>query len=198
MTLAALLLGILVGGLPTADWLASSRGIDLRSRGSGNPGTNNALRTGGPTLAAAVLAAERAKGAAAVAAGQALAGVAGAALGGIGATAANVYNPWRRFRGGKGLALTAGTLALAWPAGLLVLVAVIGVGVAIFRRSGPAALVALACYIGLATLGRSALGGGLVDHPGWVVAMAVGQCAAMAPKHVADALRPLARPESRG
>src|SRR5690606_27985836 len=49
---AALVVGYLVGSAPTADWLARRRGIDLRSTGSGNPGTNNALRTGGPRLAA--------------------------------------------------------------------------------------------------------------------------------------------------
>src|SRR5690606_40462086 len=111
------------------------RGIVLRSTGRGNPGTNNALRAGGPRLAAAVLVVELAKGAAAVWAGHDLGGAAGAALAATAANAANVYNPWFRLRGGKGLALTGGTLAVAWPSALLVLVAVIGLGVALLRRS---------------------------------------------------------------
>lgn len=196
MIAAALVVGYLVGSAPTADWLARRRGIDLRSTGSGNPGTNNALRTGGPRLAAAVLVVELAKGAAAVWAGHYLGGAAGAALATTAATAANVYNPWFRLRGGKGLAITGGTLAVAWPSALLVLVAVIGLGVALLRRSGPAALLTLAGYVALAAWGP--LGGGLVDEPGWLMAMAVGQSALMAPKHLADTFRRAGRAVPRG
>lgn len=196
MIIIGVLLGCLIGSLPTADWLARSRGVDLRATGTGNPGTNNALRVGGPKLAVPVLLAEFAKGAAAVWVGHFFGDAAGASLAGIVATAANVYNPWFGFRGGKGLAITGGTLTVAAPWVFLVLVAVIGLGVAVMRRSGPAALVTFASYIALAAWGG--LDGGLVSEAPWLVAMAVGQSALMAPKHVLDTLRPADRSASRG
>jgi len=54
-TLLAAIAGYALGSLPTAGALARMRGIDLRAEGSGNPGANNALRTGGLILAAGVL-----------------------------------------------------------------------------------------------------------------------------------------------
>lgn len=193
---AAAFVGLLIGSLPTADWLAHSRGIDLRASGTGNPGTNNALRSGGPTLAVAVLVTELAKGVLAVWLGHAVGDSAGAALAGAGATAANVYNPWYRFQGGKGLAITAGTVGAAWPPLLIALLGSIGLGVTMLRRSGPAALLAFAIYVGVAVWGDLP-GRGLVDDPGWMVVMALAQCAVMFPKHLADTLKPASPLRSR-
>lgn len=70
----AVVFGYLVGSIPSADLAARIRGFDLRSQGSGNPGTANALRLGGRGLAATVLAMDGAKGAAATALGMAIGG----------------------------------------------------------------------------------------------------------------------------
>lgn len=186
--LLALAVGIVIGSIPTADWLARRRGIDLRTSGTRNPGTNNALQTGGKGLAAVVLVVELAKGFGAVWAGSVLAASGGAALAGIGATVGNVYNPWFRLRGGKGLAITAGAVLAAWPSVAGILIVVIASGMALWRRSGPASLLALAVYLGLGLLGL------VVDLPGrwavrtagWAAVMAAGQAATMFPKHLTD------------
>lgn len=193
-----LLVGVVVGSLPTALILGRWWGVDLMREGTTNPGTNNARQLGGAGLGVAVLLAEIAKGSFAVWAGSRLGGVAGAALAGGGATLGNVYNPWLGFRGGKGLAITAGTLVAAWPALLAVLVVVIGAGVALFRRSGPASLAVLVVYLAACLLGLVVPlpGTWLVEEPGWMLAMAVLGIGAMAPKHLADTITPHDHPRS--
>lgn len=152
MTALAALFGYLLGSLPTAGLLARSRGVDLRSQGSGNPGTANALRTSGPALAAAVLIVEAAKGYLAVAAGDWMADETGAVAAGLGAVAGNVYNVWYGFRGGKGLAITLGVLVYLWPVVLAPVLAVIAVGMLITRSSGVASLAAVAALVACSLL----------------------------------------------
>lgn len=144
MTAVALACGYLLGGLPTADWLARRAGIDLRRHGSGNPGANNARRLGGRRLAAAILVSEMIKGAGCVLLGAALADQQGMVAGGIGAALGNVANPYRRLQGGQGLGIAAGILAAALPLGAIVGVVVIASVVSVVRASAPAALAALA------------------------------------------------------
>lgn len=147
MTVLAALVGYLLGSLPTAALLARSRGVDLRSQGSGNPGTANALRTSGPSLAITVLIVEAAKGYLAVLAGDWVADETGAVAAGLGAVAGNVYNLWYRFRGGKGLAISLGALVYLWPLVLAPVVVVIALGVLITRSSGIASLAAIATLV---------------------------------------------------
>lgn len=199
MTVLAFILGVVIGSVPSADWLARRRGIELRQDGSRNPGTNNALRLGGPRLAALVLVAEASKGFLAVWLGTELAAQTGA-VAGIGATLGNVYNPWLRFQGGKGLAITAGTIVAAWPPVVLVLGTVMAILMAAFRRSGPAALITLGAYnaVSWAGLAVALPGRWLISDPGWMLAMAIGSSLIMAPKHVHDTLRPASPPVTRG
>lgn len=194
----SLVAGVLLGSAPTAEWLARARDLDLRSEGSGNPGANNALQLGGPGLGGAILAAEVIKGMTAVWLGHRLAGAPGAALAGAGATVGNVYNPWYGLEGGKGLAITSGTVAAAWPALAVVLVVLIGASTATLRRTGPAALLTLAAYVGASLAGWSTPlpGRWAITEPPCMAAMAVAQTAVMAPKHYADAVRRGGRPGS--
>lgn len=147
MIVVALLIGFLIGGAPTADWLARRVGFDLRGAGSGNPGANNALRLGGRRLALQVLTVEVLKGVACAVLGGLLAGAPGMVLAGTGAVAGNVFNPYRRLQGGQGLAIAAGVLFAAIPAAGLAGVATIGLAVWVLRRSAPAALVALTVVV---------------------------------------------------
>jgi len=147
VTVIALLLGYLIGSVPTAAFLAHRKGIDLRTEGSGNPGTKNALGTGGPILAAAVLVVEAAKGYGAVWVGSALGDDIGAVAAGIGAVAGNVYNVWYRFEGGKGLGISLGVLAGLWPVVLPVILVVIVLGALLTRSAGLAAIAAMAGLI---------------------------------------------------
>lgn len=140
-------LGYLLGAIPFGLLLTRLAGLgDIRAIGSGNIGATNVLRTGRRGLAAATLALDAAKGAAAVLLADRVLvpGIAETAwLAGLGAVIGHVFPLWLGFRGGKGVATALGVLlAAAWPAGVLaaviwLLAAVIG------RRSSLAALIAL-------------------------------------------------------
>ena len=117
---AAFLGGALLGSVPFGLLLTRAAGLgDIRQIGSGNIGATNVLRTGNKALAAAVLALDAAKGAAAVLLAAAFLGHPFAPLAGFGAVLGHCFTPWLGFRGGKGVATGLGmVLALSWPAGL--------------------------------------------------------------------------------
>ena len=99
-------------------------GIDIRRHGSGNAGATNMLRVLGSQSALLTLIGDVVKGLAAIALGHWLAGFPG---GMAGATAAIVGHCWPvlfGFRGGKGVATTAGTLLCLFPVTGLLCVAV--------------------------------------------------------------------------
>lgn len=152
MTVVAALVGYLIGSLPTAGLLGRLQGVNLRSVGSGNPGTANALRSGGPVLAALVLIVEAAKGYAAVRVGLALSDETGAITAALGAVTGNVYNVWYRFDGGKGLGISLGVLIGLWPAVVLPVLGVILVAVLLSRSAGLASLAAIAGLAVMAVL----------------------------------------------
>lgn len=141
----AILLGLSIGSIPSADGIARIFGHDLRTSGSRNPGTANALRVAGPTTAAIVLVIDIAKGAIAVMAGTAIAGTGGGIAGGLAAIAGQIHNPWFGFTGGKGLGVTAGVTTVAWPPGLLVVLAITAIGARFLRAAG-GAILGLAAY----------------------------------------------------
>ncbi len=144
--LAVAALAYVAGGLPTADWIAAAAGVDLRAGGSGNPGANNARRLGGWALAARVLAVEITKGAAIVVAVGTGVGDRAALVAGLAAVAGNLLNPWRRFRGGQGLGISAGVTLGVWPVALIPASILILVAVRLFGRSAPATLVTVVAY----------------------------------------------------
>jgi acyl phosphate:glycerol-3-phosphate acyltransferase len=192
LILVAAGMGYLVGSLPTAATLGHVWGVDLRGEGSQNPGTNNARRLGGLPLAAIVLAVEIAKGAGSVILGAALSGATGAVVAGVAAVAGNVYNVWYRFEGGKGLGISAGVLAAAWPTVFVPTMVVIIAAVFISRSSGMAALIAVAA------LNVFALIWGSKDLPtSWGVpagpllfGLSIGLTVILVHKHLKDVLRP--------
>jgi|YNPBryantNP2012_1023418.scaffolds.fasta_scaffold10960_3 glycerol-3-phosphate acyltransferase PlsY len=134
LCLAAIVVGYLLGSVPTGFLMGRARGVDLRSVGSGNIGATNALRVLGKKAGAIVLILDAAKGALAcwgvprlataigptVGADQTLLSV----LAGAGAILGHNYTCWLRFRGGKGVATSAGVLAVITPAALLLATAV--------------------------------------------------------------------------
>ncbi|MBI2095179.1 MAG: glycerol-3-phosphate 1-O-acyltransferase PlsY [Candidatus Omnitrophica bacterium] len=118
------LVGFLCGSVPTAYWLARGlKGVDIRTRGSGNVGATNALRVLGKGPGIFVLLIDFAKGWVPVAlftlaARQSPAGPTEASALGV-ATAAmlgHIFTPWLGFRGGKGVATGAGALLAFSPA----------------------------------------------------------------------------------
>jgi len=130
MTLGgALLVSYLIGSIPTAYWLVRrSKGVDIRTVGSGNVGATNALRAAGKGVGLAVLLADGLKGTVAATI------VAGAFLGeaalfdrllcGLASVIGHDFSIYLRFRGGKGVATTIGALLGAAPAAALLGMAV--------------------------------------------------------------------------
>jgi len=116
----SLALGYALGSIPWGLLLTRFGGAgDLRTIGSGNIGATNVLRTGRKGLAAATLALDAAKGAAAVLIASAVwPGL--AVFAATGAFFGHLYPVWLRFAGGKGVATLLGVvLALHWPSGLV-------------------------------------------------------------------------------
>jgi len=117
----------LLGSIPTGFLVAKAKGIDIRSVGSGNIGATNAMRVLGKPAGIFVLLMDAAKGFAAVwlaslmlkdnsiADLQTLRVVAG-----IGAVLGHNYTCWLKFKGGKGIATTAGVYLALAPWALLV------------------------------------------------------------------------------
>ena len=111
--------GYLLGSVPFGLLLTRAAGAgDLRGIGSGNIGATNVLRTGRKGLAAATLLLDLGKGLAAVLiAARLWPDWTGAAA--LGAFLGHCFPVWLRFKGGKGVATTAGiAFGLAWPVGL--------------------------------------------------------------------------------
>ena len=116
---AAIAVGYLIGTFPTADLVARrwSRGaVDLRSTGSGNPGSANAAAVLGARAGATVLAGDITKGAAAAAFGAAIAGPIGAHAGSTASVVGHCFPVWTGFRGGKGVAASIGQCLATFPA----------------------------------------------------------------------------------
>ncbi|KQM19301.1 glycerol-3-phosphate 1-O-acyltransferase PlsY [Novosphingobium sp. Leaf2] len=112
-------IGYLFGSVPFGLILARLFGAgDLRQIGSGNIGATNVLRTGRKGLAAATLLLDLLKGLAAVLlVAHFWPQLAPAAA--LGAFLGHCFPVWLRFRGGKGVATTAGVaFGLAWPVGI--------------------------------------------------------------------------------
>lgn len=123
----------LLGSIPTGFLVARAKGIDIRSVGSGNIGATNAMRVLGRPAGIFVLLMDALKGFLAVASlGPELFKIlhlppdsvpAGLLIAGIGAVLGHNFTPWLGFKGGKGIATTAGVyLALApWAVGIALL-----------------------------------------------------------------------------
>lgn len=137
--------GYLLGSIPFGLVLTRLAGLgDIRQIGSGNIGATNVLRTGRKGLALATLLLDGGKGAIAVGLAWALLGGHAPLLAGFAAVLGHNFPVWLKFKGGKGVATTIGTLiAAAWPVGLAACATWLVVA-ALFRISSLSALVALA------------------------------------------------------
>lgn len=124
-TIAALVLGYLLGSIPFGLVLTRAAGLgDVRDIGSGNIGATNVLRTGNKGIAALTLLLDLLKGTAAVLIGHAIGALGGVAIlaslvAGFAAFIGHTYPVWLGFKGGKGVATYIGILlGLNWPGAL--------------------------------------------------------------------------------
>ncbi|MFH0945124.1 MAG: glycerol-3-phosphate 1-O-acyltransferase PlsY [Planctomycetota bacterium] len=130
--LIAVLLSYLLGSVPAGYLVAKARGVDLRSVGSGNVGATNVVRAVGKPLGLAVFAFDFLKGFLPAILGAHWLADGGhipwgrdlvAVSLGLSAVLGHVFPVWLGFRGGKGVATSAGFCAgLAWVAILAALV----------------------------------------------------------------------------
>lgn len=126
------LVAYLLGSIPTGFLVAKARGVDIRTVGSGNIGATNAFRVLGTGFGIFVLLMDALKGWVAVQIGAALVGgfLPGVPLeylritAGIAAILGHNFTCWLHFKGGKGIATSAGVLIALVPEALLIILAI--------------------------------------------------------------------------
>ena len=111
----SILIGFLLGSVPTGFLIGRARGIDLRTQGSKNIGATNAFRVLGPRWGGLVFALDVAKGLVAALVPRWLAGSAtpdavlmAQLAAGVASIFGHVFTPWLRFKGGRGVATSLG------------------------------------------------------------------------------------------
>jgi len=184
------LAGYLLGSISFAVLLVRRRtGKDIRQEGSGNAGATNVLRSHGKGLAAAVAAADIAKGAAAVLLARLFtADPRVAAAAGLAAVAGHVFPIFHGFRGGKGVATAVGAFLALTPWATLVCIAVFVAIVAATRYVSLGSVVAMCLLPPVAAI--------LFHAPRPAVLATAGAAALIVVKHFEN-LKRLARGEER-
>jgi len=194
--------GYLLGSIPTGYLVARAKGVDIRTVGSGNIGATNVFRVLGKPAGIFVLAADGLKGwiACGVAASftlglfstqnssstpsHELAGI----FGGVAAILGHNYTCWLKFKGGKGIATTAGVFVGLAPMAFGV---ALGVWVVVFAASRYVSVASIAAAVALpAAVWLS--GAGIVLK---IISTAVGAMAIY--KHKANIQRLRAGTENR-
>jgi len=130
--IATALLGYLLGSISTGFLVARARGVDIRTVGSGNIGATNAFRVLGKGLGIFVLLMDALKGWIAVQVGAYFINrlLPGAALdnlritAGIAAILGHNFTCWLNFKGGKGIATSAGVLIALVPWALVIILSI--------------------------------------------------------------------------
>ncbi len=125
-------LGYLLGSCPNGLLISRSRGVDIRKHGSGNIGATNVLRVMGKAWGYLVFFLDALKGLLAVAIAWGIAALSPQILrpevleifGGLGCILGHTFPVWLRFRGGKGVATSAGVLLGLMPLSMLSVLAV--------------------------------------------------------------------------
>lgn len=138
----------LLGSIPTGYLVAKARGIDIRSVGSGNIGATNVFRILGKPAGITVLLIDALKGFVAcrfVAFGPSAPSEAHQMVAGLFAILGHNYTCWLRFKGGKGIATSAGVLLalvpMAFAVALTVFLIILGLSRYVSLSSITAAIV---------------------------------------------------------
>lgn len=150
----------LLGSIPTGYLVAKASGVDIRSVGSGNIGATNVFRTVGKSAGIFVLVFDGLKGYAACAWLPDLVlrciGLSAAAnpnlaevlhiIGGVSAILGHNYTCWLKFKGGKGIATSAGVLAALVPPALVIILVI---WIVVFALSRYVSLASIAASVAL-------------------------------------------------
>lgn len=144
--LAICAFGYLFGSVPFGLVLCRIFGYgDIRKIGSGNIGATNVLRTGNKLLALLTLLLDSGKGAIAVVGANMMTdGIVLPMACGLAAILGHLFPVWLKFKGGKGVATTFGTLAFVAPLAFVGAALTWVLVAAVTRYSSLAALIAVA------------------------------------------------------
>lgn len=114
-SVAAIVISYFLGNISPAILIGRAMGVDIRKEGSGNAGTTNVLRVLGKKAAAATLAIDILKGAAAVLLGEYARGQEIAMACGLAVLIGHIWPMVFQFRGGKGIATAFGIVLTLEP-----------------------------------------------------------------------------------
>lgn len=145
MTILAVVVSYLLGSIPTGLWLGLTlRGVDIRRCGSHNIGATNTMRVLGKKLGAVALVVDILKGwVPVVLLAPWLSDWSHATIAcGFAAILGHVTSPWVKFRGGKGVATSAGVFLGLAPYPTLIAAVVFFAVVALTRMASAASLAA--------------------------------------------------------
>jgi glycerol-3-phosphate acyltransferase PlsY len=135
----------LLGSIPTGYLVAKARGIDIRTVGSGNIGATNVFRVLGKPAGVTVLLVDALKGFVAcrfVAFGASAPSETHHMIAGLFAILGHNYTFWLRFKGGKGIATSAGVMLALVPVGFAVAFATFLIVLALSRFVSLSSIVA--------------------------------------------------------
>jgi acyl phosphate:glycerol-3-phosphate acyltransferase len=146
----------LLGSIPTGYLAGRARGIDIRAVGSGNMGATNVFRTLGKTAGVIVLVVDGLKGYAACAwlcdGVLALLGVPATdtelyrIIAGVAAVLGHNFTCWLKFKGGKGIATSAGIFFALAP---LAVTIALGTWIVVFALSRYVSIASIAAAVAL-------------------------------------------------
>jgi glycerol-3-phosphate acyltransferase PlsY len=174
-----------LGTFPSASMVARSRGIDITTVGSGNPGASNVARVMGTRWGVAVFVLDGLKGTIPAIAGVLLHSRPGAYCLIAAAVLGHMFPairrfPARRFHGGKGVATTGGGIVVLHP---VVFASLTLIWVVTRRVTGKASLGSIVIAVGLP------IGVALAGSPAWEIAATVGLGALVMLRHASNIRR---------
>lgn len=152
LSIAVAIIGYLLGSCPNGFLVSRARGVDIREHGSGNIGATNVLRVLGKKWGYLVFALDCLKGFLAVRLAFAFVSIGGpwaaqreiiGIVAGVACILGHTFPVWLRFRGGKGVATSAGVLLGLMPIAML---SVLAVWIVLFQ---------LTRYVSLASIGAA-------------------------------------------
>jgi glycerol-3-phosphate acyltransferase PlsY len=120
-----IIIGYLIGSIPFSYLIPRWMGrIDIRQHGSGNTGTTNVVRTLGLKIGIVAFLGDFLKGIVPAIIGFVLFSTLGGIIGGASAILGHCYSIWLKFKGGKGIATSAGVLIVLMPLILIILLTI--------------------------------------------------------------------------
>jgi acyl phosphate:glycerol-3-phosphate acyltransferase len=166
--------------------VARSRGVDIMTQGSGNPGASNVARVLGTRWGALVFGLDAVKGAVPAAIGLIVGTRPDAYILVSAAVLGHMFPITRRFRGGKGVATMGGAMLVLQPITSVILLAL---WIVVRKATGKASLASLLITVGLPV--GIAIGG----VPAWEIVYVVALCTLVLVRHVDNIKRLISRRE---